>query len=193
MSFGEKMNDRDLSVFVHEYVHFLQDITTLYGLEGISSDFGTLTNMVSWVKSNKHSPIYVPLPETILDEITKNNRFISDSTWGESGELNNIEIIETGLRPGEKLYEELLVKTEELDKTENELIFIERDVALDHEKITSLIDELRSACMSGDDNFVKETLKKIVPTYKNPNEINDVAEKNNMMSGDVYHNLVHNA
>ena len=107
--------------------------------------------------------------------------------------MNNIEIIETGLRPGEKLYEELLVKTEELDKTENELIFIERDVALDHEKITSLIDELRSACMSGDDNFVKETLKKIVPTYKNPNEINDVAEKNNMMSGDVYHNLVHNA
>ena len=97
MSFGEKMNDRDLSVFVHEYVHFLQDITTLYGLEGISSDFGTLTNMVSWVKSNKHSPIYVPLPETILDEITKNNRFISDSTWGESGELNNIEIIDINI------------------------------------------------------------------------------------------------
>ena len=32
-----------------------------------------------------------------------------------------------GLRPGEKLYEELLVKTEELDKTENSMIFIERD------------------------------------------------------------------
>ena len=29
---------------------------------------------------------------------------------------NNIKIVETGLRPGEKLYEELLVKTEELDK-----------------------------------------------------------------------------
>ena len=35
-----------------------------------------------------------------------------------------------GLRPGEKLYEELLVKTEELDKTDNSLIFIERDTAL---------------------------------------------------------------
>lgn len=35
-----------------------------------------------------------------------------------------------GLRPGEKLYEELLVKTEELDKTENSMIFIERDTAL---------------------------------------------------------------
>lgn len=38
----------------------------------------------------------------------------------------NIEIVETGLRPGEKLYEELLVKTEELDKTENDLIFREK-------------------------------------------------------------------
>ena len=36
-----------------------------------------------------------------------------------------IRIVETGLRPGEKLYEELLVDTEVLDKTENSLIFIE--------------------------------------------------------------------
>lgn len=35
----------------------------------------------------------------------------------------NIEIIETGLRPGEKLYEELLVRTDELDTTENEFGF----------------------------------------------------------------------
>ena len=39
--------------------------------------------------------------------------------------VQRIEIIETGLRPGEKLYEELLVKTEELDKTDNSMIFIE--------------------------------------------------------------------
>ena len=35
--------------------------------------------------------------------------------------VEEIEIVETGLRPGEKLYEELLVKTEELDKTENSM------------------------------------------------------------------------
>lgn len=40
-----------------------------------------------------------------------------------------------GLRPGEKLYEELLVKTEELDKTDNSMIFIERDTALNKEEI----------------------------------------------------------
>ena len=48
-----------------------------------------------------------------------------------------------GLRPGEKLYEELLVKTEELDKTDNSMIFIERDNALSKEEIYKKIDVLR--------------------------------------------------
>ena len=48
-----------------------------------------------------------------------------------------------GLRPGEKLYEELLVKTEELDKTDNSLIFIERDTALNKEEIYKKIKVLR--------------------------------------------------
>lgn len=42
--------------------------------------------------------------------------------------VQGISILETGLRLGEKLYEELLVKTEELDKTSNSLIFIEHDM-----------------------------------------------------------------
>ena len=48
-----------------------------------------------------------------------------------------------GLRPGEKLYEELLVKTEELDKTENSMIFIERDTALSQEEIEEKMQILR--------------------------------------------------
>lgn len=50
-----------------------------------------------------------------------------------------------GLRPGEKLYEELLVKTEELDKTDNSMIFIERDNALSKEEIYKKIDVLRDS------------------------------------------------
>lgn len=42
----------------------------------------------------------------------------------------DIDIVETGLRPGEKLYEELLSASEERDKTENSMIFIERDKPL---------------------------------------------------------------
>ena len=57
-----------------------------------------------------------------------------------------------GLRPGEKLYEELLVKTEELDKTENSMIFIERDTALSAEKIDEKLEILKAACATGDDD-----------------------------------------
>jgi len=47
----------------------------------------------------------------------------------------DIDIVETGLRPGEKLYEELLIRTEELDQTENSMIFIERDAPLSPEEL----------------------------------------------------------
>ncbi len=63
--------------------------------------------------------------------------------------VQGIEIVETGLRPGEKLYEELLVKTEELDKTDNSMIFIERDTALSQEKIYQKIQVLKDACDTG--------------------------------------------
>lgn len=51
-----------------------------------------------------------------------------------------------GLRPGEKLYEELLVKTEELDKTPNSMIFIERDTPLCEHDINVKLEELKAAC-----------------------------------------------
>lgn len=50
-----------------------------------------------------------------------------------------------GLRPGEKLYEELLVKTEELDKTPNSMIFIERDTPLCEHDIDVKLEELKAA------------------------------------------------
>lgn len=62
--------------------------------------------------------------------------------------VQGIEIIETGLRPGEKLYEELLVKTEELDKTDNSMIFVERDTALGEEEISRRLVQLRMPAIS---------------------------------------------
>ena len=86
--------------------------------------------------------------------------------------VQGIEIVETGLRPGEKLYEELLVKTEELDKTDNSMIFIERDTALSKDEICKRLEILRDACDTGDDLVAKEALRKVVPTFKKPEEVN---------------------
>ena len=88
-----------------------------------------------------------------------------------------IEIVETGLRPGEKLYEELLVKTEELDKTADDLIFIEKDAPLSREAINQRMELLAEACESGDDEKARQALKAAVPTFKTPEEVNRTVEK----------------
>ncbi len=93
----------------------------------------------------------------------------------------NIEIIETGLRPGEKLYEELLVKTETLDRTENSLIFIERDTPHRKAVIDQKLDVLHEACVTENDDAVREALKQVVETYKTPEEVNaDAASSDEM-------------
>lgn len=86
--------------------------------------------------------------------------------------VHGVEIVETGLRPGEKLYEELLVKIEELDKTSNSMIFIERDKPLSAEEIDTRLDALKKACETGDDLKAKEALRSAVPTFKRPEEVN---------------------
>ena len=85
----------------------------------------------------------------------------------------DIDIVETGLRPGEKLYEELLIRTEEMDKTENDLIFIERDKPLSEEEIREKLDILKNALMTGHNTVVKDALMKVVPTYHSPEEVNE--------------------
>ena len=92
-----------------------------------------------------------------------------------------INIVETGLRPGEKLYEELLIKTEELDKTDNEMIFVERDEPLNREKILEKLEMLRRAADSEDDEAVRRALKKAVPTYKSASRVNSMAEESEEM------------
>ncbi len=88
--------------------------------------------------------------------------------------ISDIEIVETGLRPGEKLFEELLVKNEELDKTENSLIFIERDTPLTKAEIDEKLSALQEACRTEEDEAVRRALRTVVPTYKTPEEVNAV-------------------
>ena len=78
----------------------------------------------------------------------------------------DIDIIETGLRPGEKLYEELLVNKDEMTKTSNEKIFIETDTVPSREEIASALEKLEAACDTCDDETVRRTLQEIVPSFK---------------------------
>ena len=92
----------------------------------------------------------------------------------------DIDIVEVGLRPGEKLYEELLVKSEELDKTANKMIFIERDKPFTREeveeKLTILTDAVERSKNEVESVCIKNAMKQVVPTYHDPNEVNRDAE-----------------
>ena len=85
-----------------------------------------------------------------------------------------IEIVEIGLRPGEKLYEELLMQTGNLDKTENNKIFVEQQGERSKEELEN---DLRILHKAIDDKVSNEEcialMKTLVPTYKSPVEIND--------------------
>ncbi len=85
---------------------------------------------------------------------------------------NDIDIVEIGLRPGEKLYEELLIRTEELDVTSNEKIFIERDKPLDRSAIERKLDILRASLSAPGADAVFAAFREVVPTFKSPDEIN---------------------
>jgi len=95
--------------------------------------------------------------------------------------VSGIEIVETGLRPGEKLYEELLVNTKDLDKTDNSLIFIEKEQPISRKEVEYKLNLLRKACESDNDDLVREALREAVPTYKTPEEVNSNAEDSEEM------------
>ena len=97
----------------------------------------------------------------------------------------DIKIEEVGLRPGEKLYEELLIKTESMEKTDNDMIFIETDTPYTREEVDAKIDMLRAVVEETADELASEkivkAMKKAVPTFIDPNEINKNAENSEEM------------
>ena len=88
----------------------------------------------------------------------------------------DIEIVETGLRPGEKLYEELLIASRNLEKTGNGMIFVEHQPPVTPEelerKLTLLNDALEKTMRTEDVSCIREVLHRVVPTFHEPEEVN---------------------
>ena len=76
----------------------------------------------------------------------------------------DIEIKFTGLRPGEKLYEELLMKEEGLQDTENKLIHIGKPIEMDEEKFLGQLKELYQMALK-EPVDIRPLVQKMVPTY----------------------------
>ena len=82
----------------------------------------------------------------------------------------DIKVEYTGLRPGEKLYEELLMKEEGMQDTANRLIHIGKPIEMDDEKFLQQLERLEKACKEETDHM-KDIVAEIVPTYKRKVEV----------------------
>jgi len=76
----------------------------------------------------------------------------------------DIQIVFTGLRPGEKLYEEMLMKEEGMQDTENKLIHIGKPIQMDEERFLRQLEELKEYVVTEPDD-IREWVQRIVPTY----------------------------
>lgn len=84
----------------------------------------------------------------------------------------DIDIEVVGLRPGEKLYEELLMDEEGLTNTSNEKIFIGKPESIEFKMLMKSLEYLQNVISDNDQAALREAIKNLVPTYKLSEEIN---------------------
>ncbi len=83
----------------------------------------------------------------------------------------DIKIEYTGLRPGEKIYEELLMDEEGMKKTENKKIYIGHPININSEEFLNDLEKLRNISSNGSMSDILEMLLKMVPTFKHTKNI----------------------
>ena len=88
----------------------------------------------------------------------------------------DIEIREIGLRPGEKMYEELLIETEKMEKTRFKKLFVEHDHPLPRQEVEKRLKWLVDAAAMGDAEAVRMAYHRAVPAFVEPEQINNRAD-----------------
>ena len=84
----------------------------------------------------------------------------------------DVEIKFVGLRPGEKIKEELLMNEEGLRKTSNKLIFIGKQIEIDADEFIKALNRLKAAAKANSEEIAVQTLHDIVPTFTTPEQFN---------------------
>ena len=84
----------------------------------------------------------------------------------------DVKIVFTGLRPGEKIKEELLMDEEGLKKTSNKLIFIGSQINIEPDRFIENLEELKEAAEKNNEAVAINALHKMVPTFTTPEEFN---------------------
>lgn len=102
-----------------------------------------------------------------IDELARNLIKLSGFVPDE-----DIEIKYTGLRAGEKLYEELLMAEEGLKNTEHKKIFIGRPQTFNKEEIFFLLEKLKDSAFNEREEEIDKIMRKLVTTYVKPEDVN---------------------
>ncbi len=89
----------------------------------------------------------------------------------------DINIVETGLRPGEKLYEEPLIVGRRITKTNNSKIYIEYQPPISAEELQEKLEKLKEVLKKGTTGSIREVLHQIVPTFCEPERVNQTADQ----------------
>lgn len=87
----------------------------------------------------------------------------------------DVQIKFTGLRPGEKIREELLMNEEGLMKTSNDLIYIGKQIEIDEKDFIAKLRQLKNAAFDNNEELVLSLLHQIVPTFVEPEIFNKSA------------------
>lgn len=98
-------NDYQKATFVHEYIHYLQDISTLYGVLNFNHVMATIQGCINAIADSKEDEVIVPIDLSYIEDYEQNKHLI-EIYQGDAHDLNECRVINIDYKE-EDIYEEL--------------------------------------------------------------------------------------